>query len=376
MKLLLAAQSFRPETGGPARSVSRLGAELASCGLSVTLWAPDGSAETSPVVAEARAAAAGAILHTASLDPARLLDDIRPDILHDNGIWQLHHHKLAKACAGTNTPRVVSPRGMLEPWALSHKRVRKQFALWAYQKHDLQRAAMLHATSEPERQQLMHLGLTAPIVVAPNGIDMPDHEDRQFAAPQERTVLFLSRIHPKKGLPMLIRAFAAVAREGARLRIAGMDENGHEAEMRALAASTGAGDRIEFLGPLFSAEKEHAYRKADIFVLPTHSENFGIVVAEALSFGLPVITTTGAPWREIAKSGCGWWVDPKPQAIESALSEALAAPSARLAAMGAKGRLLAEQRFGWRQIALRFVDAYGPLREGFVTTVSKAARIF
>src|SRR5262249_18492865 len=156
-----------------------------------------------------------------------------------------------------------------------------------------------HATSEAELAETRALGLTQPVHVVPNGVAITDlclvHE-RQ---PQARTILSLSRIHPKKGLPLLLRAWAALAdrRPQWRLGIAGPDELSHLAELKALAHDLGA-PRVRFLEPLYGSEKQAALQNADVFVLPSHNENFGLVVAEALAAGTPVIATTGTPWRQ------------------------------------------------------------------------------
>ena len=141
----------------------------------------------------------------------QVVRSFRPDIVHDNGIWLPHNHSLARLAAHYNLPRVVSVRGMLEPWALAHKRVKKKLAWLAYQKRDLNRAAALHATADSEAEVIANLGLLPRVVVLPNGVDIPAVAASHSRAPdQPRTALFLSRIHPKKGLDRLIDAWNAV----------------------------------------------------------------------------------------------------------------------------------------------------------------------
>src|SRR5262249_11505939 len=135
----------------------------------------------------------------------------------------------------------------------------------------------------------------------------------------QKTALFLGRIHPKKGLPMLIEAWGQVRPRGWKLQIAGPDEAGHRREVGRAGMATRLTDVVQFLGPVEPWAKEAVYFGADLFVLPTYSESFGMAVAEALAHGLAVLTTTGAPWPALAKEGCGWQVEPTVEDITEAL---------------------------------------------------------
>jgi glycosyltransferase involved in cell wall biosynthesis len=171
-------------------------------------------------------------------------------------------------------------------------------------------------------------------------------------------VLFLSRIHPVKGLPMLIDAWSQVDPDGWRLVIAGPDEEGHRAEVESKVRERALADVVDFVGPVSNDEKWTLYRNSDLFVLPTYSENFGIVVAEALASGCPVLTTTGAPWQMLEEHGCGWWVEPTAEQVASALREAVERSNHDRSAMGKRGRELVKRRFSWSSIAERLVQTY------------------
>jgi glycosyltransferase involved in cell wall biosynthesis len=178
-------------------------------------------------------------------------------------------------------------------------------------------------------------------------------------------MLFLSRVHPIKGLPLLLEAMAV---ERQRLRdwrlvIAGPDAVGHRHELAQQAERLGVSDMIEFVG-LVADEKEKRglLGSADLFVLPTHTENFGIVIAEALACGVPVVTTQGAPWRELEEHGCGWWVPVSARAIADALVDAATRPAAELRAMGERGRALVRSRYVWSIVAERSLVLYKWLR--------------
>ena len=358
MKVFIAGTSFEPDYGGPAVSVSRLATAVAGAGAKVALWAPDGSAVTSDAVPRP---APGMTCLGGSLEEA--LSTIGAiDIIHDNGLWLPHNHRIAALATRRGIARVVSIRGMLEPWAIRHKRVKKAIAWRLYQKRDLMKAALLHTTSKPEARGLSAYGLDCPVVTIPNGAGLPDLRDKSSGPPvhsgKTKVALFLGRIHPVKGLPMLIEAWSRLRPEGWRLRIAGPDVNGHRAEVEALAARHGLAGTVSFPGPVDGDAKANEYRAASIFVLPTHSENFGMVVAEALSYGVPVLTTHGAPWQELETERCGWWVAPAVESLLSGLAEATSAAPDTLIEMGRRGRALIAARYGWGPIAGQFMAAY------------------
>jgi glycosyltransferase involved in cell wall biosynthesis len=358
LKVLVAGTSLFPDYGGPAFSVSRLAMALAEAGAEVGLWASDQSAAVTPLLP-----ARSSVQRIVGTEAEALDRFGETDIVHDNGIWLLHNHRLAVLAERRGIPRVVSTRGMLEPWALSHKRLKKRLAWWLYQRRDLKHARCHHTTSEAEARNVQNLGLGVPVVAVPNGVDLP--EERPWLvgsgsekAARRRTALFLGRIYPVKGLPMLIEAWARARPDGWILRIAGPDEAGHQKQVEKAVCDAGLGQVVSFTGPLAYGMKKSAFFDAELFVLPTHSESFGIVVAEALAHGLPVLTTTGAPWSILPESGCGWWVDATVDGIAEGLRQATILDPETLRSMGAKGRALVSARFGWKFVADRMLSTY------------------
>jgi glycosyltransferase involved in cell wall biosynthesis len=360
VNVFLAGTSFLPDYGGPAFSVSRLATALSEAGATVGIWAPDQSAAITPLLPSTSSVRRLVGTEADALNGFRNID-----VLHDNGIWLPHNHRLAALAAKRGIPRVVSTRGMLEPWSVTHKRIKKSVAWWLYQRWDLQQACCHHTTCEAEAGNVQSLGLGVPIVAVPNGVDVPElrprtsRSDSKEPAPLgRRTALFLSRIHPKKGLPMLIAAWARVRPHGWRLRIVGPDEAGHQKDVETAVAAAGLADVVSFTGSLAGRSKTSAFFDADLFVLPTLSENFGIVVAEALAHGLPVLTTREAPWAILEEGGCGWWVDATVDGLENGLRRATNLDAATLRAMGAQGRAVVRAQFEWKSVAELMLSTY------------------
>jgi glycosyltransferase involved in cell wall biosynthesis len=283
----------------------------------------------------------------------------RVDIFHNHGLWLMPNVATGRVAAKTAKPLVVSPRGMLAPEALRFSSLRKRLFWVLLQQPAFAKAAAWHATSHEEAEDIRAFGIDVPIAVIPNGVDTASLVANHDPERKTRTALFLSRIHPKKGLPSLIAAWSDIAlqRPSWELVIAGPDEGGHRAEIEKQVKALGAGS-IRFVEPLYGAEKARLLASADLFVLPTKSENFGIAVAEALSAGLPAIVTWGAPWSGLIKERCGWWVDHGIHPLKTALLEATALPSEVRRQMGFRGRAWMARDFEWDAIGRDMADVY------------------
>ena len=343
---------------------------MADAGAQVGLWAADGSSATSALLPAT--SAVERLIGTESQILDRFPD---PDLLHDNGIWLPHNHRLAVLAERRGIPRVVSTRGMLEPWAMKHKRWKKDVAWWLYQRRDLQQARCHVTSSSAETRNVQRLGFGVPVAMVPNGVDVPAERPRRFASESGNasessngrsvhTALFLGRIYPIKGLPMLIEAWSRVRPEGWRLRIAGPDEAGHRKQVEQAVSVAGLGDVVSFTGPIDSQMKSAAFFDADLFVLPTLSESFGMVVAEALAHGLPVLTTTAAPWPILRERACGWSVDPTVDGVAAGLRQATALDRATLREMGNNGRALVVEKFSWKSVADLMLATYEEVLAG------------
>ncbi|AXI54094.1 glycosyl transferase, group 1 [Sulfitobacter sp. JL08] len=359
MKIFLCSASFKRDYGGPAYSVSRLGLALAENGATVGLWAPDGSAETAQFLWTKKSHGPVPRTFNCTLDPA-LEEFGTADVVHDSGIWLPHNHALARLTNRRRIARVVSTRGMLDPWALSHKRIKKAIAWRLYQRSDLRSADALHVTSDTEVTSVRTRSLDVPVWRIPNGVDLPPNEQVAFQhnSLSPRRAVFLGRLHPVKGLQDLLEAWARVRPTDWELILAGPDEDGHRSQLEASVDQYQLKDGVRFIGQVSGPEKVDLFRCAELFVLPSKSESFGMVVAEALSYGLPVLTTTNVPWPQLEESHCGWRVDPNTTQLSEALARILAQPRRQLYEAGLRGRTLVSDGFGWTAIANEFVKRY------------------
>lgn len=340
-------------------------------------WNTDVRVVTTPVVGPAMVGFSPVAERMACSDTGA-----RFDILHQHGIWMANSRITNLWRGAFQRPTVISPHGTLNEYAWRRSRWKKWLAWQGYEGRNLRLASCLH-TAETDVLNFRMRGLRNPIASIPNGISsewlssIGDAERfrQQYAIPPgRRLLLFLSRLHPIKGLPLLFEALASMHQSIGDwcLVVAGPDEVGHRRELELLSERLQIGDCVQFVGPLSGVDKRDAFAAADLFVLPTHTENFGIVVVEALGAGVPVLTTHGAPWQELQTNRCGWWVDVSARAIQGALQNAVQQSKGELAAMGQRGKILVSQKYTWEQAAWKSFQLYDWLlqrgkRPDFVT---------
>jgi glycosyltransferase involved in cell wall biosynthesis len=248
---------------------------------------------------------------------------------------------------------VVSPHGALSKWAMKSGS-RAKLAFWPMlQRPALALVACFHATAESEYDDIRRLGFRQPVAIVPLGIDMPEISKKADPAAREKTLLFLGRLHKKKGLDLLLKAWAQLetAFPEWRLVIAGSDSGFHTSTgyLESLKGMVRELDlaRVSFVGALYGEEKWDAYRRASLFVLPTHSENFALTVAESLSVGTPAVVSRGAPWSGLADHHAGWWVDISVDGLLPALVDGMSMQKSELDAMGRRGREWMARDYSW-----------------------------
>jgi glycosyltransferase involved in cell wall biosynthesis len=367
MRLIHIVPGLSEEASGPSYSVVRLCESLVAEKHQVTLaaldWAPLSKApsflKTFPLGLGPRRLGRSPLMYRWLCECCKAGD---VDVLHTHGMWQMNAIYPAWAAKRGNVQLVYSARGALSEWAMRHGSIVKGIFWPMLQQPALRRATCFHATAESEYHDIRRLGFHQPVTIIPNGIDLPTLPDRLPS--EQRTLLFLGRIHPKKGLDILLRAWRAVQNSfpNWRLVIAGSDDgyhgtSGYLDEIKAQAQQLGL-KRLEFPGPLYGERKLQAYRNADLFVLPTYSENFGMTVAESLSLGTPAIVSKGAPWSGLDQENAGWWIEMALDPLIACLNDAMSRSAAELAVMGERGLSWMRREFCWEEIGARMAATY------------------
>ena len=293
----------------------------------------------------------------------------RADAVHIHGLWEDIQHQAARASLRLGKPYVIRPCGMLDPWSLGQSAMRKRLYLaWRLRKN-LNHAAAIHFTAAAERDLTAPLKIQAPAIVEPNGLNLqkfsgrPDGLFRQ-QYPQlgdKPYVLFLSRIHRKKGLDILIPAFAQAAPQDVSLVIAGPGKPDYVEEIRALAQSHGLADRVVMPGLIAGDMKLSAYTDAEVFALPSYQENFGNVVIESLACGTPVLISDQVNiYREVVEAQVGGASPANIVSFTQLMSHWLANGRIRDQAHS-RMQAFVSQHYDWREIAGRWLDHYAEL---------------
>jgi glycosyltransferase involved in cell wall biosynthesis len=287
------------------------------------------------------------------------------DGIHIHGIWEAHSVIAAHVAKAKKRPYIVSVHGMLEPWALQHKRIKKALYAAFFETRVLQGAACLRALTTDEVDDYRRLGLSSPIAVVPSGVEVPDGVNADLfyeMYPQlrgKRIVLFLGRLHPKKGLPLLLQAWGGMSRpEDAHLVIAGPDSENTLAALSGLRDDLKIESSVTFAGMLRGSQKWSCLAAASLFVLPSYSEGFSIAVLEAMGMGVPVLVTVGCHIPEVTLSNCGWVIQPELDPLREALEQFYKLSAREVSRTGERGRELVEQRFRWSAVGRQMAQVY------------------
>ena len=292
--------------------------------------------------------------------------------VHIHGLWETSTRVAAQTARRLRKPYVVSAHGMLEPWALRNKALKKRVYAALVERTNLGGAACLHALTEAEAEDYRRFGVDRPIAVIPNGVTAPESADPELfleAFPEargRRVVLFLGRIHFKKGLDLLARAWGELATRFPEtlLVLAGPDSENSQAAVEKLIAARGIEDRVLFTGMLGSELKWSALAAAECFVLPSYSEGLSMATLEAMSLGVPVIVTTNCHLPEVSRTGAGWEIEATEPALREALEAMLTAGPEKNGERGLLGRGLVADRFSWEQVGRQMAELYRWISDG------------
>ncbi len=375
MKLAVVAPSFNDSTGGVPAATRGLVQELhKSLGDGLRVLGPQEPDATSwaPVQTEACPVLGPRFLgYMPSLSAS--LREFGPDLVHSAGLWTLSSSAVFRWARRTGRPYLVSPHGMLDSWALQHRRWKKRLSGLLYENAHLSHAACLHALCPAEAQAIRAYGLANPICVIPNGVDIPVERTPPPARPgtARRTLVFLGRLHPKKGVLQLLEAWAllirrspAVVREW-ELVLAGPSHPGYEAVLRKAAGEWGLeGSAVHFLGPVRGRQKHDLLSGASLFVLPSFSEGLPMTVLEAWSYGVPVLMSRACNLPEGFDAGAACPGGPDVASLAAGLEELCGLRDSARAAMGQKGLCLVRERFTWQSVAERMMAVHRWLVQG------------
>ena len=364
MRVAHTLSSIEAEASGPSYSVPRLCQALAALGNAVDLCTlgeprPAKDSDYQDIRYKRDFARLGPLQRLGvSASMRRALAASRAEIFHTHGLWMMPNVYPAMAARKHRRPLVLSPRGMLGKDALRFSRLKKRMFWTLAQGTAVRGVSCFHATSDQEYEDIRAFGLTQPVAVIPNGIDLPAASYRLTDA-ETPFVLSLGRLHPKKALDRLIRAWALVAPDFPqwRLKIVGPSEIGYADQLKKLAQQLKL-DSADISGPVFGDEKMAMLAGAELFALSTLHENFGMTVAESLAVSTPVISSKGAPWSGLETHACGWWVDHGVEPLAQALRRAMSISAGERRAMGERGRAWMQHDFAWAGIARQMDEVY------------------
>ena len=286
-----------------------------------------------------------------------LLDNV--DIVHIHGIWSILNTTVAITAFLRGIPYVVSPQGMLEPWSLEQKSFKKKIALFLFWNKILHNSNYIIFSSVQEYKNFLKINNQKNFNyrIISNGCEPIREFKKNKIKNRKKNLLFLSRLHEKKGIINLINIFKELNPSNWSLNIVGSGNKYFLRDLVQLARKNYSGNNIQFLGFADDEKKKMIFKKSDIFVLPSYSENFGIVVAEALSYGLPVLTTKNTPWSILSKYKCGWHIKNNKKILKIYLSHIFKIEDKRLIEMSKNAKKLSN-KFKWPIIAKEFNNLY------------------
>ncbi|OKH22633.1 glycosyltransferase [Chroogloeocystis siderophila] len=295
------------------------------------------------------------------------------DLVHANAVFSYANLPAYWACQQQKIPYLVTPRGMLEPWALSYKAWKKRLYYNLFEKPALQQASAIQTLAKKEAEGVKILDLKAPIFVVPNGVHkqdfetLPEPENFYSKFPETRNktlILFLGRIDPKKGLDLLSTAFAKIHTlfPHTHLIVAGQDNIGYLPVVKDYFAQAGCIDAVTFTGMLTGSLKHSALAAANIYVAPSYSEGFSMSVLEGMASGLPCVITTGCNFSEAASAQAAYVVNVNAEELADALTKCLQNPQ-QAKQMGNRARQLVFENYTWERVASQLIEIYMSIRK-------------
>lgn len=282
------------------------------------------------------------------------------DTIHIHGLWRMIGYQTARYAVMHDIPYVVSPHGMLYPEALARTKAFKRFALSTYEKYVIEHAAVIHVTCAEEAEHIRNLGFKNRMEIIPNAVEIPADSFQKQDYSNFNRIGYLGRFHPRKHIELLIRGFAQFAENDGhkRLILIGDGDSEYLSSLKEEVRKLQIENQVEFTGFLTGAEKYNAIKSLDALVVPSDFENFGIIVVEAMAFGVPVVASKGTPWRILEEERCGCWTDNAPAAIADALARLAALPADERRAMGSRAVALADRLYSVDAVGRQLAELY------------------
>lgn len=298
-----------------------------------------------------------------TFDLKEILNKSKPDIIHQQGIWTFSSFYTNLNKKNNQSVSVITPRGMLDPWAISNSSFKKKIAGFIYENSNLKNADCIHALCESEYKSIRSLGLKNPVAIIPNGVYLPPFE-KNVVSRDKKVLLYIGRIHPKKGLPFLINVINKInldsegVLENWEIRIAGWSQNNHLNVLRDLTKKYNLNSVIKFIGPVYGTYKEYELSNADAFILPSYSEGLPMSILEAWSYNLPVLMTEECNIPRGFDKGCGIKISHDIDYTVNIMKSFMKIDTKELHEIGNKGRELVEKEFSWSHIASMTNEMY------------------
>ena len=369
MKILTFITSISLNGGGPSRSVPMMAKGLANIGVDITLMTVRSENMNTHAIENTN-------VKLKILERGYKIKEVEDfiisekfDIIQAQSIWDPRYHKIKKIADKHNIPFISTPRGMLEPWSLEQKKWKKKLALWLYQFNDLQTSACIFTTAELEAKHIRKIGVKSPVSIIPNGIEIESYPCRDSIQGVKKQILFLSRIHEKKGIELLLDAWKTISaiNKGWELIIAGNGEESYIESLKQKITSLSLENNTKIIPPVFGKAKYSLYSNSSLFILPSYSENFGMVIAEAMSCGVPVITTNNTPWKfinggkdhnGIIQPKLGWCIELSKENICKALEEVIQMNQTDLYEMGQLCSKCIKDNYDYNSVAKKVKTLY------------------
>ncbi len=353
--------------GGPAKSVPFLCKHLMALGVDTEIHSVKKySKEKNYIIEENnipwknnRNSITDTLRYSSTLKKGIKKSIVEETILHTQNQWNYPPYCAYLLHKKQNIPLICSIRGSMYSWSLEQYKFYKKFFWYMFQHKMFQSANCIHVTEQNELKAIRDTGIKSPIALISNGIDLeefnvlPDKISSKQAfnlSNNEKYILFMSRIHPKKGLDFLVKVWAQISKSYPNWKILVAGPVGDEAyynKIIKIINNSEINDKIIFLGMLDKKKRIQAYMASNLFVLPSHTENFGIVIAEALASGIPVITTRNTPWEELETHNCGWWINLSESDLKETISKAINLDEAQLIEKGKNGIDLIKNKYSW-----------------------------